>query len=81
MSDKSLNWVTGLPDLSKLSTGWGDGYDGAYYLPVAAGTSFAGGSGSTLTPTIYRIDANTAVATPFMTFTSADLLKSILILK
>lgn len=95
MSDKSLTWVTGLPDLSTLSTGWGDGYDGSYYLPVAAGTSFAGGSGSTgggnkggwtratsaFTPTIYRIDANTAVATPFMTFTSADLLKSILILK
>lgn len=95
LSDKSLTWVTGLPDLSTLSTGWGDGYDGSYYLPVAAGTSFAGGSGSTgggnkggwtratsaFTPTIYRIDANTAVATPFMTFTSADLLKSIMILK
>lgn len=93
MGDQTLTWVTGLPDLSKLSVGWGDGYDGAYYIPVAAGTDFAGGSGSHggggswtrateyTVPTIYRIDANTAIATPFMTFGTGDLLKSILITK
>lgn len=43
---QSLTWVTGLPDASTVSFGWGDGYAGAYYLPVAASTSFSGGSGS-----------------------------------
>ena len=46
MEAKSLTWVTGLPDASTVSFGWGDGYAGAYYLPVAASTSFSGGSGS-----------------------------------
>ena len=43
---QTLTWVTGLPDASTVSFGWGDGYAGAYYLPVAAATSFSGGSGS-----------------------------------
>lgn len=46
MDAKSLTWVTGLPDASTVSFGWGDGYAGAYYLPVAAATSFSGGSGN-----------------------------------
>ena len=113
MDAKSLTWVTGLPDASTVSFGWGDGYAGAYYLPVAAATSFSGGSGnggsgngggwnhggnsgakalssyitradattSTVVPTIYKIDANTGVATAFMTFGNGDLLKAITILK
>lgn len=105
MDAKSLTWVTGLPDASTISFGWGDGYAGAYYLPVAAATSFSGGSGSgsgggwnhggksassyitradattTIVPTIYKIDANTGVATAFMTFGNGDLLKAITILK
>lgn len=101
MEAKTLTWVSGLPDASAVSFGWGDGYADAYYLPVAAPTSMNGGSGSgsggswnhaeksvsraesasTVTPTIYKIDATTGVATPFMTFGNGDLLKAITILK
>ena len=83
MEAQSLIWVTGLPDASIVSFGWGDGYAGAYYLPVAAPTSMSGGSSttSTVTPTIYKIDATTGVATAFMTFSTGDLLKAITILK
>ena len=83
MEAQSLIWVTGLPDASTVSFGWGDGYAGAYYLPVAAPTSMSGGSSttSTVTPTIYKIDATTGVATAFMTFSTGDLLKAITILK
>ena len=103
MEAQTLTWVTGLPDPTSVSLGWGDGYDGAYYLPVAAPTSMSGGSGSdsgsagggwnhggksttratasTVVPTIYKIDANTGVATAFMTFSNANLLKAITILK
>ena len=83
MDAKTLTWVTGLPDASTVSFGWGDGYAGAYYLPVAAPTSMSGGSGSgsSVTPTIYKIDATTGVASPFMTFGNSDLLKAITILK
>ena len=83
MDAKTLTWVTGLPDASTVSFGWGDGYADAYYLPVAAPTSMSGGSGSTtsVTPTIYKIDAKTGVASPFMTFGNGDLLKAITILK
>ena len=83
MDAQTLTWVTGLPDASTVSFGWGDGYAGAYYLPVAAPTSMSGGSGSTtsVTPTIYKIDATTGVATAFMTFATSDLLKAVTILK
>ena len=83
MDVQSLTWVTGLPDASTVSFGWGDGYAGSYYLPVAAPTSMSGGSGSTtsVTPTIYKIDATTGVATAFMTFAASDLLKAVTILK
>lgn len=103
MEAQTLTWVTGLPDPASVSFGWGDGYDGAYYLPIAAPTSMSGGSGSgsgsgsggwnhggksatratasSVIPTIYKIDANTGVATAFMTFSNANLLKAITILK
>lgn len=105
MDTKTLIWVTGLPDASTVSFGWGDGYAGAYYLPVAAPTRMGGGSGngggwnhggngnhggrngnqtrstSSVIPTIYKIDANSGVASPFMTFGNGDLLKAITILK
>ena len=101
MDAKTLTWVSGLPDASTVSFGWGDGYADAYYLPVAAPTSMSGGSGSgsggswnhgaksvtraestsSVTPTIYKIDATTGVASPFMTFGNGDLLKAITILK
>lgn len=95
MSEQTLKWVTGVPDPTTVSYGWGDGYAGSYYLPIAAPTGMSGGSGSgggkpkgvsvraasTVTPTIYRIDAETAAAVPFMTFKSSDLLKAITILK
>lgn len=100
MDTQTLTWVTGLPDASTVSFGWGDGYAGAYYLPVAAPTSMSGGSGSgsgggwnhsgkskatratsSITPTIYKIDASTGVATAFMTFADSDLLKAITIIK
>ncbi len=83
MDAQSLTWVTGLPDASTVSFGWGDGYAGSYYLPVAAPTSMSGGSGSSssVTPTIYKIDATTGAATAFMTFSTGDLLKAVTILK
>ena len=94
MSEQSLTWVTGLPDTSKVSIAWGDGLKGSYYLPIAAATSFGGGGGggrpqslpqwaaaSGVTPTIYKIDAQTGVASPFMTFATSDLLKGICIVK
>lgn len=84
MSDQSLTWVTGLPDPSTISFGWGDGYDGYYYLPIAAATSFnssSSSSSSSVTPTIYKINAETGEATSFMTFEKSDLLKSICIIK
>jgi len=97
MSTQTLTWVTGLPDPTTVSIAWGDGLNGAYYLPIAAATSFGGGSGSgggggrqqsvatraaaSVTPTIYKIDAKTGVATPQMTFADSDLLKAIRIIK
>lgn len=86
MSDQTLLWVSGSEYLTGENTtasiGWGDGYQGFYYLPVAAGTTMSGGKTSgTLVPTIFKIDASTGKATPFMTFASSDLLKMITILK
>ena len=92
MSEKSLTWVTGIPDPTTVSFGWGDGFDGNYYLPVSAPTSMSGGSGSgsgnrgnkatsTVTPTIYAIDAETGVATAFMTFNTNELIRAISIIK
>lgn len=68
MDAKTLTWVTGLPGAFTVSFGWGDGYAGAYYLPVAAPTSMSGVSGnaSSVTPAIYKIDAATGVASQFM---------------
>lgn len=79
MSDQSFVWVSGSEYLNGSQTngsiGWGDGYQGNYYLPVTPPT------GTTMAPTIYKINASTGVATPFMTFKSSDLLKAITVLK
>ena len=61
-------------------------------LSACGGSSSGSGSGSwnhansratesSVVPTIYKIDANTGVATAFMTFGNGDLLKAITILK
>ncbi len=85
MSDKSFKWVSGLPNPSvySFSIGWGDGYDGVFYLPLAAATSMSSSSGTTALdhPTIYAIDAATGVATSLMTFEKNELLKSVNIVK
>lgn len=81
---KTLTWVSGLPDASTVSFGWGDGLNGYYYLPVSAPTSMSGGSSSessSVIPTVYKIDANTGNAIAFMTFSSGNLLKAITFLK
>ena len=50
MEAKTLTWVTGLPDaadMANYSIGYGDGYDGYYYLPVnPAEKSASTGGGS-----------------------------------
>lgn len=80
MSEQSFAWVSGSEYLDGSaaagSVGWGDGYQGYFYLPVNP----AKGSTAT-TPTIYKINATTGVAKPFMTFKSTDLLKAITIFK
>ncbi len=82
MGDKSLVWVTGLPDPTTVSIGWGDGYDGNYYLPIAAATSFNTSTSTTdVAPTIYKINGETGAASVFMTFEKGDLLKAINIIK
>ena len=84
MSEKSLRWVSGLPDPSTVSIGWGDGYDGYYYLPIAAPTDMSGSSSEAsapVQPAIWRIDAATGQAEPFMTFAETDLLKAVTIIK
>ncbi len=82
MSSKTLTWVEGLPDPQTISMGWGDGYDGIYYLPIAAPTDMTVGSvEGEVTPTIYAIQAESGVATPFMTFGNKELLKAITIIK
>lgn len=82
MSTQTLTWVKGLPDASSISISWGDGYDGYYYLPVSAATSFTSGSTeAAITPTIYKINQETGEASAFMTFADTDLLKGIRILK
>lgn len=94
VKEKTLVWVNGLPEPSTVSIGWGDGYQGKYYLPIAAPTEMSGGSGggngggrnvasraSSVVPTIYAIDAVSGRATSFMTFKSNELLKAVTIIK
>lgn len=86
MSDQTLTWVSGCEYLdgsnNTASIGWGDGYDGYYYLPVATGTSFGGGeTDNTFVPAIWRINASKGVAEQWMTFQNSDLLKAITIIK
>lgn len=91
VANKTLTWVSGLPDASTVSFGWPDGYNGVAYLPVAAPTQMSGGQGggggrpraaaASVTPTVYAIDAKTGKATAQMTFKDSDLLKAIVIVK
>lgn len=95
METKTLTWVTGLPaasDMGNYSIGYGDGYDGYYYLPVNPAESRPGKGGAhgnhshsraaaSVVPTIYKINASTAKATPFMTFSKNESVKTISIIK
>lgn len=76
MSDKSLTWVTGLPaNISGCYIGWGDSYNGKFYLPVSSGTGLLKEAAKGVTPTVYAIDAATARATVFMTLKSDNVIK------
>lgn len=60
------------------------GYDGYYYLPIAAPTDMSESSSEAsapVQPAIWRIDAATGQAEPFMTFAATDLLKAVTIIK
>lgn len=96
MDTKTLTWVTGVPaasDMANYSIGYGDGYDGYFYLPInPAEASTAGGGGSwhhakatratsSAVPTIYRINAATGVATAFMTLDKNESVKVVSIVK
>ena len=96
MDAKTLTWVTGVPaasDMANYSIGYGDGYDGYFYLPInpaEASTTGGGGSwhhakatraASSAVPTIYRINAATGVATAFMTLDKNESVKVISIVK
>ena len=78
MSEKTLIWVTGLPEATAVTTvsswGWGDGYNGYFYLPVTPDDASVASS-------IYKINATTGVASLFFTSTSTDLIKGISIVK
>lgn len=95
MESKTLTWVTGLPaesQMSGYSVGYGDGYDGYYYLPFSPSEpSSSGGGGrpgrgvmrasSNAVPTIYKINAETGAASVFMTFSKNESVKAINIIK
>lgn len=71
MNDKSFKWVTGLPEADAIQNiGWPEGYNGTMYQPI---TPVSG------KPTVYAIDAKTAVATPRLTVSEGELLKSVAI--
>jgi hypothetical protein len=76
MSDKTLTPVTGLPsNISGAYIGWGDYYNGKFYLPVSASTGLLSTTDKTIVPTVYAIDASTAKASTFMTLKSTDVIK------
>ena len=97
MDTKTLTWVTGVPaasDMANYSIGYGDGYDGYFYLPInpAEASSQGGGGGSwhhakatratsSAVPTIYRINAATGAATVFMTLDKNESVKVVSIVK
>ena len=97
MGAKTLTWVTGVPDaadMANYSIGYGDGYDGYFYLPInpAEASTTGGGGGSwhhamatraasSALPTIYKINATTGVATAFMTLDKNESVKVISIVK
>lgn len=69
MSDKSFKWVTGLPEASEISNiGWPEGYNGTIYQPITPTNG---------KPTVYAIDAKTAVATPRLTAAEGEIIKSV----
>lgn len=73
MSDKSFKWVTGLPTTENISSvAWPEGYDGTIYLPVNPTSG---------KPTVYAIDAKTAVASARLTVGESELLKAVTIIK
>lgn len=72
MSDKSFKWVTGLPTRENIkSIAWPGAAAGAIYLPI----NLTAGK-----PTVYAIDAKTAVATPKLTLGETELLKAVTII-
>ena len=97
MDTKTLTWVTGVPaasDMANYSIGYGDGYNGYFYLPInPAEKSTTGGGGSwhhgvmatraasSALPTIYKINASTGEATAFMTLDKNESVKVISIVK
>lgn len=95
MDSKTFTWVTGFPeDVASISIGYGDGYDGYYYLPISpaeSGSTGGGGgwkhtranavSSSSIQPAIYKINATTGVASVFMTFNANEQVKAINIIK
>lgn len=80
MSDKKITPVTGIStDYTGAYIGWGDSYNGKFYLPISNGTGLVPNKATGITPTIYAIDA-TGKATVFMTLKSNEIIKGFTIL-
>lgn len=76
MGAKTLTEVTGLPEkIAGAYIGWGDSYNGKFYLPVSAGTGLLRNAEKNLTPTVYVIDPATAKASVFMTLKQSNIIK------
>lgn len=72
MSDKSFKWVTGLPSAGNIkSIAWPEGYGGTIYLPINPTSG---------KPTVYAVDAKTAVASARLTLGESELLKAVTII-
>lgn len=87
-STVSFGWADGyngimyLPVAAPTGMNGGGGNGGGGGRPQTSGlNAFISRAESTVTPTIYAIDAATGKATPFMTFKTNELLKAITILK
>lgn len=76
MSDMTLKEVTGLPaNYAGAYIGWGDSFNGKFYLPISAGTGLLRNADKNIIPTVYSIDPNTARATVFMTLKQNNIIK------
>lgn len=76
MSDMTLKEVTGLPaNYAGAYIGWGDSFNGKFYLPISAGTGLLRNADKNITPTVYSIDPTTARATVFMTLKQNNIIK------